>query len=335
MENERLKGLGIVGATSRSAGVLVGTTATFGKKVVGLGVKGVTTVAGLKRSALEQRLSGWRVRRKLHLPCLSRGMRRLKMSRSRQDLSAAVVEQKSAPVAVRPEPEAVDTPVFRNAAERMIFTKALSDIVSEYPAVRADAARAIASVRHESSVKALARQMQREPLPQVRQECVKALTRLEMKEGLGAVERALTDRDASVRLAAVRGLYRLAGAESAPALVRMLCDENEGVRRRAVTCICWLGDETLAVELLPLLDDSSVLVRRSAVEAMSRLRSRQVVSSLIEHLNDPDKSMRKPILGAIQTITGKRMGGPFPRDNKSYQRLVARWHQWWREELLG
>ncbi len=225
--------------------------------------------------------------------------------------------------------------VFPNIADRVIFTRALSDIASQDPGVRADATRVIAGIRHELSVKTLIARMVREPSSQVRQECVKALTTLEMKEGLGAVKRALTDEAASVRLAAVWAIYHLGGAESAPELAHMFSDEDEEIRRRAATCAGWLGQEKLAVKLLPLLADSRVSVRRAAIEAMANLRSRQVVSTLIEHLNDPEKMIRKAIIDALRAITGKKMNGPFPTDEKSLQRLMVRWHEWWKEEILG
>ena len=228
--------------------------------------------------------------------------------------------------------ERLHTAVFPGAAEKIIFTRALSDIASQDAATRADAARVMAGVRHDLSVKVLVAQMAREPSPRVRQECIKALTTLKMKEGLPAVERALTDRAASVRLAAVWGLYRLAGAKSAHALARMFSDKDEEVRRRSATCIGWLGQTELAVKLLPLLSDSSVSVRQAAVEAMGNLRSQQVVSALIERLNDPEKVVRKAVLGALKTITGKKMSGPFPKDKKSLQRLTVRWREWWKEE---
>jgi len=225
--------------------------------------------------------------------------------------------------------------VFPNVADRVIFTRALSDITSQDPGVRADAARVIAGIHHELSVRTLIARMAREPSSRVRQECVKALTRLKMKEGLGAVKRALTDEAASVRLAAVWALYHLGGAESAPELAHMFSDEDEEIRRRAAMCSGWLGQEKLAAKLLPLLADSSVSVRQAAIEAMANLRSRQVVSTLIEHLDDPEKTIRKAIIGALRAITGKKMNGAFPTDEKSLQLLMVRWHEWWREELLG
>ncbi len=231
--------------------------------------------------------------------------------------------------------EDVRSAVFSNPSERIIFTKALSDISSRDPAVRASAVKALADIRHELSVRALVAQMGRETSSHVRQECIKGLTSLGMKEGLPAVMRALMDENALVRLAAVWGLYRLCGTASARGLTHMFSDENEEVRRRAATCLGWLGQEELAVDLLPLLADSSVSVRRAAVAAMGTLRSRQVVSALIERLNDSEESIRRAALDAIEKITGKKMSKSFPMDEKSHRRLVARWQEWWKEEQPG
>jgi hypothetical protein len=52
-------------------------------------------------------------------------------------------------------------------------------------------------------------------------------------------------------------------------------------------------------------------------------------------LNDPVKSIRKALLTALETITGKKMNKSFPKDEKGFERLVARWQGWWKEELLG
>jgi len=231
------------------------------------------------------------------------------------------------------ELDGVHSSGFPSEAEKIIFTKALSDIVSRDVAMRVDAAKTMAGIRHPLSVRTLACQMTREPSPQVRQECIGALTKLGMKKGLPVIAHALTDSAASVRLAAVWGLYRLAKEDSSAVLLSMFSDEAEEVRRRAATCIGWLGKAELAVKLLPLLDDSSPPVRRAAAEAMGNLRSRQVVWSLIEHLNDPDKAIRKTILNALQTITGMKMSQSFPRDEKSLQQVTARWREWWKEEL--
>lgn len=223
--------------------------------------------------------------------------------------------------------------VFPNEADRIIFKSALSDVASHDVSVRADGIRTMAGIRHELSVKAIIAQMAREPSPKVRQECIKALTTLERKEGLSTIVRALKDQAALVRLAAVWGLYRLAGAECAPALMKLFSDEDDEIRRRAATCIGWLGQDTFAVKLLPLLADKSVSVRRAAIEAMGNLRSRRVVSNLIECMNDPEESIRKAVLCALETITGKKMGQRFSINEKSHQLLIERWRAWWNDEV--
>ncbi len=244
-----------------------------------------------------------------------------------------------APVAARIDEqltdEQVQTAVFSNETDKIIFSRALVDISSKDAMVRMDAAKTMAGVRHDLSVKALSIQVVSDTSARVRQECIKALTALEMKEGLPAVKRALDDREAPVRLAAVWGLYRLAGPESAATLAGMFSDKDEEIRRRAVTCIGWTGQEKLAAQILPLLSDKSASVRRAAAEAIGNLRSRQMVSTLIERLNDPDESVRKTVLIAIETITGKKLSKSFPKNKKEYERLVARWDERWKEELLG
>jgi len=231
--------------------------------------------------------------------------------------------------------EDVKAAVFDGATEKIIFIKALSDLASRDKMARIDAVKAIGSIRHELSVRVLVTQLKTETVPPVRSECINALAALNIKEGLPTIESALADQVALVRLAAVRGVYRLAGAESAPALIQMFSDGDESIRRRAAVCIGWLGKEEFAPALVRLLDDSSVSVRLVAIEAMGNLRSPAPVSSLIEHLNDVDKIIRKAIIAALKTITGKKMSGPFPRDKKSLQQLIARWRQWWDEQYPG
>lgn len=230
--------------------------------------------------------------------------------------------------------EEIQAAVFSKVTDQILFAKALSDMANQDVAVRLDAVKRITDIGHELSLKALVAQMALERSPQVRQECIKALTTLGMREGLPAIENALADESGLVRLAAVWGLYRLAGKQSGTALAGMLSDKDEGVRRRAATCIGWLGQGKLAADLTILLDDDSALVRQSAAEAMGNLGNERVVLSLIEHLKDPDKATRKTILCAIEKITGKKMGKSLPTNEADIGRLIARWRQWWKEDML-
>ncbi|UCG58412.1 MAG: HEAT repeat domain-containing protein [Phycisphaerales bacterium] len=176
---------------------------------------------------------------------VAQSVEKLDVKAKKQPSRKAVKAEMSAPAAVTDEE--VQAAVFADATDKIIFTRALADMVSQDGTVRADAARTMACVRHELSVKALVAQMASDSSAQVRQACIRALGALEMKEALPAVERALADEASSVRLAAVWGLYHLGGTESAAGLTSMLSDEDEAVRRRAATCIGWLGKKELAL----------------------------------------------------------------------------------------
>ncbi len=129
-----------------------------------------------------------------------------------------------------------------------------------------------------------------------------------------AIENALDDEHACVRLAAVRGTYRLAGRESAGFLMRMLRDASEDVRRRAATCLGWIEHKAAAAYLLPLLADGSAFVRGAAVDALANLRSSRAVPGIIELLNDPVESVRRRADQALEIIAGRRMAGTLSED---------------------
>ena len=205
--------------------------------------------------------------------------------------------------------EEVQAADFKNGADKILFTKAVSDFASQEAASRADAAGVIAGIRHELSPRLLITNMVDEPSALVRRECVKALATLEMKEGISAIERALADEAASVRLAAVWGLYRLAGTESIQALIPMLSDRDASVRRRAITCIGWVGGQIAKIGN----------------------HCQQVISALIRCLNDPSESIKNATLDALQAVTGKKM----PASRTSPERLAEQWRKWWKAELLG
>ena len=243
-----------------------------------------------------------------------------------------VIAETSSLVSADVTVEEVNAADFESAAEKIIFNNAFFGMSSPNKAARLDAIKIIAGIHHELSVRSLVGQMAKESAVQIRVECIKALAKLNMREGLPAIKNALSEESVSVRLAAVRCLYSLGGLTSAPELVQMLGDENEDVRRRTACCIGWVGKEELALELVPLLDDSSISVRLAAVEAMSYLRNREVVSDLIVHLEDSEKEVRKAIIAALKKITGKKMSGPFPKDKKTLQILTVRWAEWWKDE---
>jgi len=328
----------IIGFLSRQVGIAVGTSVVVSRKITGLGISGVAAVT----NAVTHLVKGSDGTAELLTEHeLAKALSKAK--EVQHELKKASSEQKElkspslptvAAIGEKQQAE-IEAAVFPNEADRIIFLRAVSDMSRADATLRVEAIKTIASVSHELTAKTLIAQMTDDPSAQVRQECINSLTLLEIEEGLPAVRRALRDPAASVRLAAVWGLYHLGGQESISGLLPMVFDEDEEVRRRAVTCIGWLGKKKYALDLVPLLADSSVPVRRAVAEALGNLRARQIVSALIERLNDVDKSVREAVLGAIETITGKKMKGALPHEEESLKRFIARWREWWKEQLLG
>ncbi len=212
----------------------------------------------------------------------------------------------------------LEAATFPKAVDRTVFTRALHDIAGHDATLRMDAAKALAEIRHELSVRVLANQMNREHSAKVRLECVRSLATLRMNEGITAVETAMNDQAAQVRLAAVWSLYQLAGAECVPALIRTFSDEDGEVRRRAITCIGWLAREKKTVGMTENSD------------------SRLAASALVRSLQDPEGAVRTAALGALEAVTGTRMSKqPATDDKDSHQDIIEQWEKWWRQELLG
>jgi multidrug resistance efflux pump len=217
---------------------------------------------------------------------------------------------------------------FSGAAEKVVFGRALSNLDCDDASTRAAAAKALAGVPHELSVRALVNRFHCEDSAEVREECLCALTALDAPEAIPLAEDALEDEATSVRLAAIRAIYRLVGLEGAGSLIRKLRDNDEDVRRRAVTCLGWLGHEPLALNLAPLLKDKSSSVRHAVLEALGNLKSQAVLDHVFELLDDPDAAVQGAAFLALETITGKKMGERRPGDTDGRKLVIARWRAW-------
>ncbi|MFC1706970.1 HEAT repeat domain-containing protein, partial [Planctomycetota bacterium] len=86
--------------------------------------------------------------------------------------------------------EAVGYAVFATAAERECFASALSALSDASAETRADAAKSLGCFPHPSAARALSERFFREPSVFVRAACITALSVLESREGLPAVQEA-------------------------------------------------------------------------------------------------------------------------------------------------
>lgn len=251
-----------------------------------------------------------------------------------EDLSVPEADEETPQVfpETLPAADEIESAVFAASTDKIVFKKALKDLANQDSTMRVDGANALGYILHELSVRVLTFYLQDEPAAAVRAEIINALAKIGKEQAEPAVELALSDSHATVRLAAVRGVYRLAGDAAADLLIRMFTDEDESVRRRAAVCLGWLESPELAPALIPLIGDVSVSVRQSAIEAVASLRNRETIPALIDQMDDPEESIRLLIVETLKSISGKDMPKNFPKNRTAYLRLIARWRQWWQDQ---
>lgn len=118
---------------------------------------------------------------------------------------------------------------------------------------------------------------------------------------LQPVINCLKHQEASVRAAAVRALLPY-GAQAIPALQRCLTDRHWSVRMAVVETLGRTKDPGLVEPLLPLLRDPDHDVRESTCEALSRLKSRAAITSLVAALTDSQTAVRQYAAAALRDI---------------------------------
>ncbi|HEX2473421.1 MAG TPA: HEAT repeat domain-containing protein [Lacipirellulaceae bacterium] len=124
----------------------------------------------------------------------------------------------------------------------------------------------------------LARQMQVEPDPLVRQAVVRAIAEFRTPMAQQVLEAGLADEDAAVRVACCRALGRRGDANSVAPLANSL------------------------------RTDEDIDVRLAAAEALGKTKSSQAIQSLIVALDDRDPALQYAGVQAMKSITGEDYG---------------------------
>jgi HEAT repeat protein len=153
------------------------------------------------------------------------------------------------------------------------------------PAMRVDAiheyamrSKRIDSPEQRQITDQLARQIQVEPDPLVRQAVVQAIAEFHTPMAQQVLEAGLNDDDAAVRIACCRALGRRAGPASVPSLANAL------------------------------RSDQDVDVKLAATEALGKIKSPESVKALAAALDDRDPAMQYVGVQSMKSATGKDYG---------------------------
>jgi HEAT repeat protein len=114
-----------------------------------------------------------------------------------------------------------------------------------------------------------------------------ALGRIGGPESIAPLQRALKDREETVRVLAAGALGVAAGADAMPDLLKILSDERETqfLRQKAAETLGELRDPRAIPILVAAIDDGESEIADSAAEALRRIGGQQVIQALLAQIS--------------------------------------------------
>ena len=148
------------------------------------------------------------------------------------------------------------------------------------------------------------------------------IPQLEAKRDAHGLIKALTYKDAAIRIAAAEALAPLKDPLAVEPLVGLLKDGNANVRRASVAALAARGGGRVVEPLVAALDDPDPDVRaavakavyrrlmvdpnqdtrRATAAALGRIRATDSVEPLVKAIMDPDEDVRLTAIRALQAI---------------------------------
>lgn len=164
------------------------------------------------------------------------------------------------------------------------------------PAVRLAAVQAASRLVADSAGPRLATRFNVETQPDVRTEILRALTRLDGKDGLPVAAQALGDADAGIRAAALDWFAEKAPAGAdrlKPHIAGLLKDNASIVRRAACTAALYALGDAAEVSVLPFTEDPDHTVREAALLALGDKGTRASWESFFKAQGDSVRHVRR------------------------------------------
>jgi HEAT repeat protein len=124
-----------------------------------------------------------------------------------------------------------------------------------------------------------------------------------------AIERALRDPDAAVRMSALDTLERRDVLPSLPAVLSALDDDSREVRLRAIRLVAGKRDDRIALPLLSRVDDADRQVRVDAIRALGS--HPRATPALLRLLADTTDEVRAAAMDALAALRAEAAIPPF------------------------
>jgi len=131
------------------------------------------------------------------------------------------------------------------------------------------------------------------------------LGRMQAKDGVEALVRALGDSDTKVRTACLEALGNIGGPTVVMPIVALLNDRQGLVRQTAIAQLTRLKDRRAVIPLLRYLHDPNLQVRLDSIKAMGVLGDTRASKGLLRELHTASKEIREEVIIALGKMGAK------------------------------
>ena len=135
------------------------------------------------------------------------------------------------------------------------------------------------------------------------------LSRMDTENAPGALDYALSDTDAEVRLIAVQAVHGVTESNIEP-LLKAARDNSPAVRRAAVRALADSSDTRAVTALVQAANDEDALVRGLALQAVGHLDQVAELSPLIHALSNRDHALRRTAADSLLAMDAEHVLTP-------------------------
>jgi HEAT repeat protein len=191
----------------------------------------------------------------------------------------------------------------RPAQKQELHDRAVADLAGNDSVKARNAADILGTFRHPAGIAALSAAAARTALSaEARAHAVQALGTIGHRSANAAIEAAMSDADAGVRLAAARAWIEIRGQAGAAPVVALVADADTQVRRKATAVLGQLRESAGRVALEAQLADADPVVRRNAAWALGRIGDAASREALEAATTDPSPLVRATAKAAIRQL---------------------------------
>lgn len=246
-------------------------------------------------------------------------------------------ETPDAPCAEAPPPrvaemanQLLESTVFVNRSQRMIFERSVTDLLSSSAYKRRAAIKNIGDLRLPEAAPLLKAALIFQD-ENIQIKCLEALVEINADGIIEELEQRLDSRSGRVRFAALRCLFNLRSDSIYFACLQALADSSADIRRGAIRFLALLGEKQSAPAIGVLLRDEDTEVRVTAARALGSLGAEQTVYMLIRALEDEEIVVREASKDALVRILDRPLHIDLKTEPALLSQTTAGLLKWWTE----